>query len=479
MTRAVLCTTALLAFAAGTTAAGDPGFGNGGVLANTHPLLIEQNGTIVAFGPGGNVFRLTPAGARLSFAFQPKSCDLLLGSRPDGTLIGACGKSLLHLSPDGQLIGTAVEVPDVRFTALAVGADGTIAAGAQASDQSTVLLRFLRDRTPDTQFGRATLAGSQILSQGIAVDSVGRILVANGTLHRYPANGQLDASFTPPTSGATMVALTADGRILVCCEHNSLLRLLADGGPDQSFGTAGIAPYEPDGYDASVDALVPTADDGAILVGSEVIACATCVGPPGAQFFYAQRIRRDGSRGAVGESPGFFDPDKDCWDETGDWAGIAHSGAVYVAGDACTGNDTLFTMRYTSRLRRDYGPFLTLDLSGWKPRADVTAEGVVVVGTVVANHAASISLSVRPTTGATDSLTGHRLLLLAGSRIGALRLSAARRTIETTTASGHTTTFRLVLPSSAVTPTRDFAIVVEGRRPRMRYRASAVGIFVR
>ena len=71
----------------------------------------------------------------------------------------------------------------------------------------------------------------------------------------------------------------------------------------------------------------------------------------------AQRIRRDGSRGAGGESPGFLDPDKDCWDESGDWAGVARSGAIYVAGVACTGNETLFTMRYTSAMRRDYGPF--------------------------------------------------------------------------------------------------------------------------
>jgi hypothetical protein len=323
------------------------------------------------------------------------------------------------------------------------------------------------------------LSGPEVLSQGIAVDSVGRILVANGTLRRYLANGRLDTSFTPPAFAAMLVAVAGDGRILVCCESNSLMRLLADGEPDESFGNLGVASYEPAAYHAYVEALAPTADDGAILVGSETFVCATCVGPPAAAYFYAQRIRRDGSRGAGGESPGFLDPDKDCWDESGDWAGVARSGAIYVAGVACTGNETLFTMRYTSAMRRDYGPFLTLGLSGWKPKADVTPRGVVVVGSVVANHAASISVYVRPTTGATDALAGPRLRLLPGSRVGAMRLRTARPSIEAETAARRATTVRLLLPSSAVTPRRDFAIVVEGRRPHLRYRASVVAIFVR
>ena len=48
----------------------DPGFGNGGVVSNASPLAIEYDGTVVAAGPKGKLFRLSSNGSRLPFKLQ-------------------------------------------------------------------------------------------------------------------------------------------------------------------------------------------------------------------------------------------------------------------------------------------------------------------------------------------------------------------------------------------------------------------------
>ena len=312
MKHAVTSLALALALAGGATAVGDTGFGDGGVVKNAHPVLLEQNGDMIAFdyrsfGSTVFLFRLTPTGSRQPFAYQPNDCGPQFAVRADATLVAACGGTIQRLRPDGRTDGGRVDIPGVRLTGIAVGADGTVAAGGQAADGTTVLLRFLPDDTPDAQFGRVVVPGPPLTRQGLAVDSVGRILTANGELRRYLANGQEDPAFTPPSSAGRLVALTADGRIDVCCASGSLYRLLADGTPDPSFGLQGaaalIAPPDEGFYPG---ALAPEPDGATVLVGG--MGPTRPLAGEGYIAFYAQRIRPDGSLGAVGESPGFFEP---------------------------------------------------------------------------------------------------------------------------------------------------------------------------
>jgi hypothetical protein len=452
--------TLALALVGGATAAGDPGFGNDGIVKDAHPVLVERNDDTVGSG-----VRLTPTGLRLAFAYHPSHCVPQFAVRPSGTLAAVCGGTVQRLRPDGRPDGGRVEVRGVSFTAVAVGADGTVAASGRASDGTTVLLRFLPDDSPDSQFGRVVVPGPAPLRQGLAVDSVGRILLANGELRRYLANGLEDPVFTPPSSPGTLVGLTRDGRIEVCCAMMSLYRLLADGTPDPSFGVHGAASLDvrPDSqFFTAAFALEP--DGATVVVGG--------VGPakaiPGYGFisFYAQRVRPNGSLGVVGDSPGFFDPDNDCWDEGGDWVGIARTGAIFVGGSAC--DETIqFAMRYTHMLHLDHGPSLTLALDKWRVRP--TARGVVLSATVVVNHASDAVVYVRAAKGSNDIASGPRLRLLPGSRLGGTSLARAGRAVRAKISTA--TPMRLVLPAGEIIPKRHYDLVVVAQRPHLSYRA--------
>lgn len=471
----VLFMVALL-FPIATAAAGDPGFGNGGVVKSAYPALLEPNGAIVAFGLTGKAFRLGASGSKLPFGYQPKGCRAFFAVRPDGTLAAACGGTLERLTPDGRPDGGGVDVPGVTFSAVAVGSDGTLAASGRDYDGTTVLLRFLADVTPDTQFGRVVVPGPPPSRQGLAVDAVGRILIANGNVRRYLANGAQDQSFAPPSPLGTLIALTADGRIDVCCVTTNLYRLLVDGTPDPSFGLHGAATLHApdDGLTLYIGGFAPEPDGSTVVAGAFEPARPV----PGAGFanFYAQRIRPDGSLGAMGESPSFFDPDTDCWDESGDWVGIARSGAVFVGGTACD-QAIEFTMRYTHGLRRDYGPFLTLDLGAWQQKPTVTTHGIVVNGALVANHAADAVIYIRATKADNYTATGPRLPLLPGSRVGGTLLTSPATAVNARV--GAATRVHLVLLPNEIAAQRSYDFVVEARRPHLRYRATLEQIFSR
>jgi hypothetical protein len=451
-------------------AVADPGFGNGGVVTNAHPLAIERDGDVIAVLAGGRLVRLAANGTKLPFAYQPRQCQAIVATRSDGKLVAACGGTLMRLTGDGRADGGRATLPDVTFTALAVAQDGTIAAAARTgSPPAAVLLRFLPDGTPSTAFGRVTIAGREIRGQALAVDSAGRILVANGALHRFLADGQPDTSFSAPAFAATVIALTRDGRILACCSNSQMMRLLSSGEADTSFGALGIASIGEAGSTTTAGGLVPEPDGGAVLVGTQLFPCRCYYQPV---EYYAQRIHGDGSAGAFGESPGFFDPDTDCWDEYGDWAGLEPNGTIVAGGGACEGaGDYTFAMRYTAELKRDYGPFLTLDVHGGNAKTTVAERSVVITATIVVNHGAQLTAYLRASDEALNVFHGPRLLLSATSSFGARRLHQAATSISTTTTHAGAQQLRLVLPRSAVVPRHDYALVVQGRRPGTRYTA--------
>jgi len=498
---ACIAAAAVGALALASPAPVDPGFGNGGVVSNASPLAIEHDGTVVAAGPQGTLFRLSSNGSRLPFKLQIRSCNLALAPRSDGRLLAACGSTLMRLKPDGSFdsgTNARVDVPDLTFSAIAVAADGTVVAAGVAADHTATLLRFLRDGIADPSFGtagRLPLAGPAPDQGGLVVDARGRTLTATGTVRRYDTSGRLDETFgvsgvvTASGFNAAALSLVPDGRILVCCGRmgvtqagvvlasggNTVMRLLGDGTPDSSFGTIGASAVQAN--DAIVDlvGLVSRSDGGAIVVGFEQ-APRNAFAPI---FMVAQRIASDGSLGAVGEGAGFFNPDNDCWDESSDWIGAEPDRKIIVGGSACSGNETTFTIRYTAGLKRDYGPFLTLELHPGNPRVTTGKQGAEVVATVVLNHGARVTAYVRATVGTQGAVTGPHLDLSAGSRFGKTRITRAGSTISTVTLNARPIELHLLLPLKELASHRDYALIVEASRPHLRYRATLESIFSR
>jgi uncharacterized delta-60 repeat protein len=497
---AYVAAVAVGALALASPAPVDPGFGNGGVISNASPLAIEHDGTVVAVGPQGKLFRLSPNGSRLPFKLQIHSCNLALASRSDGKLLTVCGSVLMRLKPDGSLDSgpnARVDVSDVTFSAIAVAADGTVVAAGVAADHTADLLRFLPNGIADPSFGsagRLLLAGPAPAKGGLFVDARGRILTATGAVRRYDASGRLDETFgvsgvvTPSGFNAAALSLVPDGRILVCCGRtnvtqagvvlasggNTVLRLLDDGTPDSSFGTMGVSAVQANGANVGLIGLVSRSDGGAVVAGFTQ-------GPNNAFtpiFMLVQRIASDGSLGAVGEGAGFFNPDNDCWDESADWIGAEPDSKIIVGGSACDYEKT-FIIRYTAGLKRDYGPFLTLELHPGNPRVTTGKHGAEVVATVVLNHGARVTAYVRATVGTQDAVVGPHLDLLPGSRLGKTRITRAGSTISTVTVNARPTELRLLLPLKEFTPHRDYALIVEARHPHLRYKATLESIFSR
>src|SRR5262249_11854804 len=149
--------------------------------------------------------------------------------------------------------------------------------------------------------------------------------------------------------------------------------------------------------DTYVSGLVAEPDGGAVLVGWSFSPCH-CTPPP--ESYYAERVRADGSLGGSGESPGFVDPDHDCWDEYAEWVGREPNGMISVGGTACTGSDKTFIMRYTRALQRDHGSLLALAFTRDHPTVATTHRGIIVSATIVASHPVQLTASVRATVAA-------------------------------------------------------------------------------
>jgi uncharacterized delta-60 repeat protein len=236
------------------------------VLATVVPASAQANGSLdPTFGVGGRV--LVPAPAPFPPAGADANAKLWQASAPGGKLVALGGGELMQFLADGS--------PDPGF-----GGDGTV----------TVTV------DPDRSFSPS----------GVAVDSQGRILVAGtSTSQHETVNPGPDGSSGPTPSRAT------------------LIRYLADGSLDPSFGQGGIVttslgiePPEiasssspPQRYESAVvtvAALTVTAGDQPVLVGSYVpmstSGCSTQAG-------YAARLDTAGNidRG-FGDEGVFYDP---------------------------------------------------------------------------------------------------------------------------------------------------------------------------
>jgi len=286
---ALAVATALIATAPGgaatTPSAPDPSFGTNGRITNT--------------GPGGGAYRAydvvatMPDGRQVygaaidldgSFFVERRLADgtLDLSFSGDGrtifdaSSIGVDGRTLLetiHLAADGGM--TIVGHSAIGSTDNAVG----------------VATRLLADGSLDPTYNGGDVVVIEppdlMYSKGSAVDALGRAYIVvneEGSacrIARLDAGGSLDPTFG--TAGIQTLSITGgneycahlrvddDGRPLVLVYDNveswNLVRLLADGSVDPTFGTLGTVEIAPlDGGTVSSVANLLGLDDGSIVV---------------------------------------------------------------------------------------------------------------------------------------------------------------------------------------------------------------------
>ena len=178
---------------------------------------------------------------------------------------------------------------------IALQGDRLIVAGESynGNDFDFSLIRYLPDGTLDTSFGTGgkviTSVGQDDSCSSVFVQSDGKILVTGSdgddiTVVRYLADGSLDTSFggdgkvttqvTPYASMANEVIVLADGKVVVCGNAYdgftsydfALVRYNADGSLDAGFGAGGKTTTDFD-HDNDRATAMAVQNDGKIVVG--------------------------------------------------------------------------------------------------------------------------------------------------------------------------------------------------------------------
>jgi uncharacterized delta-60 repeat protein len=224
-------------------------------------LAVQPDGRIVLAGfshsglPKDDNFvikRLTPKGA-----VEDTTFDVDFGGSEMGNAVA--------LQPDGKIV-------------VAGGVTG-------AADAGMAVARFDSDGAPDMTFGGTgkRVFGTADAAQAVLVQPDGNLVLVGSTIEfvvsRLKPNGEPDASFgsggTFTTDFGGALALTAalqpDGKILVAgiavADFDfAVVRLLAAGAPDPSFGSAGKSTFTQGGIDA-VRAMALQADGRIVLAG--------------------------------------------------------------------------------------------------------------------------------------------------------------------------------------------------------------------
>jgi uncharacterized delta-60 repeat protein len=213
-------------------------------------------------------FMRDPPATGVSMSFSPFS-------KLAGLLVGCAflaGPSLLTAQA-GSLDSTfgtngIVTTSGTSAASAALQSDGKIVVAGSSSNGPTTL-RYNINGTLDPTFGtggQVTLNNNNSgAAFAVAIESDGKILVAapssqlNLAIYRLNANGSPDTSFGSKgvaiipsvgvflAPGSGTIAPQSDGKILVTAQSLSLgtlvfERLLSNGTPDSTFGTAGAAP---------------------------------------------------------------------------------------------------------------------------------------------------------------------------------------------------------------------------------------------
>jgi uncharacterized delta-60 repeat protein len=252
-----------------------------------------------------------PAFGGHGFVFGPGRDWEDVIAMPDGRVlvVGDAGPSqgiaVARFQADGALDTTfggdgMVESPfpspiSSGAVAVALQGDGKIVVAGWTTflfDANIVVLRYLADGTLDAGFGTGGIVQTDpddyLFPSDLVIQPDGKIVVVGGAglggdivVLRYLADGTPDASFggdgsvaveLTNASEARGVAPQPDGRIVVVgsrfVPHTgnrlAVLRLLADGSLDPAFGVGGVVPNDDTPSHATAVALLP---DGRIYVG--------------------------------------------------------------------------------------------------------------------------------------------------------------------------------------------------------------------
>lgn len=273
-----------------------------------------------------------------------------------------------------------------RGTKLALQADGKIVVAAYSNNgknNDLLVLRYGPSGTLDPGFGEGGIFffvqdGDQ-MPFGLALQPDGKIVVVGRTqtsgnndvlILRLTPEGSLDASFGSGgvvvyvgPGGATDtgrgVAVQPDGKILVSCESFNgkqkdaiLLRYNADGTPDPSFGTAGVAKYSGSGQGDTYGFGIALQPDGKILqTGNGVFGTKT------KQDVLLLRYGPEGTLDTTfGVEGSFTYSSPDDYDDFGDLVALQPDGKILVVGGLREGsNSNVLVLRCDAAGKLDDG----------------------------------------------------------------------------------------------------------------------------
>jgi uncharacterized delta-60 repeat protein len=265
-------------------------------LAGAQPALAGPYSPDPAFGGHGFVF-----GPGLSWEDVVAMADgrvLAVGyaGPPQGIALArfqADGSLDTTFDGDG-MVETFLSPFYSSAVAVALQGDGKIVVAGTAAfafDANIVVVRYLADGTLDAGFGTGgivtTELGNQEFPSDLVIQPDGKIVVVGGdagermVVLRYLADGTPDSSFggdgnvtlaIATAAVALGAALQPDGRIVVVGWQRepfigyrvAVLRLLPDGSLDPAFGVGGVVPTDDTPSLATAVALLP---DGRIYVG--------------------------------------------------------------------------------------------------------------------------------------------------------------------------------------------------------------------
>jgi uncharacterized delta-60 repeat protein len=266
----------------------DPSFGVGGLVVSTFSPSSEA-ASRVAVQPDG---KIVVAGGTAVNSPTVNTALTLGRYNPDGSLDATFGQNGVVTLASSMFAPGLFQSP----TGLVLQGDGKIVVSGtdtarSAISASILLRRFNADGSPDASFnGNLSFGTSSELAGGLALQPDGKLIVAATVaastqdqkiaVARLDADGQPDPTFgvngkvvTTVAGFVAGVAVQPDGRIVVggsvigtgTLPDYAVLRLLANGTPDVTFGTAGVVTTDfAGGFDNPTGILLQP--DGKILL---------------------------------------------------------------------------------------------------------------------------------------------------------------------------------------------------------------------
>lgn len=272
--------TAVDTFDPASGAALDKAFGMAGVTcvaaaeaALAHAVALQPDGSIVVAGEA--------AGALLVRLGADGNVDMSFGTKGLVDYVNAAAVSLaanaVAVLPDGKLL---------------VGGVGRVKADAGTVERA-FLARFASDGTLDATFGsggltldalgrQAAINALAVVGDKIWIAGIDHSLDGRALFARFTIDGAVDGTFAPyrfaygPDGPSTANAMTVqpDGKILVAgsttitSQQFGVARFGADGKPDMTFGTNGVARSKAAGGDTAAYG-VAVQKSGAIVLAGE------------------------------------------------------------------------------------------------------------------------------------------------------------------------------------------------------------------